>query len=46
MHTKFWYGKLNGKRPLGKPRRGWEDNIRIDLTETVGGRGLNTSGSG
>jgi hypothetical protein len=27
-------GKLEGKRPLGRPRRRWEDNIRIDLRET------------
>jgi hypothetical protein len=26
-------GKLEGKRPLGRPRRGWEDNIRMDLRE-------------
>jgi hypothetical protein len=26
-------GKLEGKRPLGRPRRMWEDNIRMDLTE-------------
>jgi hypothetical protein len=24
-------GKHEGKRPLGKPRRRWEDNIRMDL---------------
>ena len=24
-------GKLEGKRPLGRPRRTWEDNIRMDL---------------
>ena len=24
-------GKPSGKRPLGKPRRRWEDNIRMDL---------------
>ena len=24
---------LTGKRPLGRPRRRWEDNIRIDLEE-------------
>jgi hypothetical protein len=22
---------LEGKRPLGRPRRGWEDNIKMDL---------------
>jgi hypothetical protein len=26
-------GKLEGKRPLWRPRRRWEDNIRMDLQE-------------
>ena len=26
-------GKPEGKRPLGTPRRRWEDNIRMDLQE-------------
>jgi hypothetical protein len=26
-------GKPEGKRPLGRPRRRWEDEIRIDLRE-------------
>jgi hypothetical protein len=26
-------GKPEGKRPLGRPRRRWEANIRIDLRE-------------
>jgi hypothetical protein len=26
-------GKPEGKRPLGTPRRRWEDNIRMDLRE-------------
>ena len=26
-------GKPEGKRPLGKPRRRWEDNIKMDLHE-------------
>ena len=26
-------GKPEGKRPLGRPRRRWEDNIRIDVQE-------------
>jgi hypothetical protein len=30
-------GKPEGKRPLGKPRRRWVDNIRMDLGEM--GRG-------
>ena len=25
--------KLEGKRPLGRPRRRWEDNIKMDLQE-------------
>jgi len=32
-------GKLEGKRPLGRPRRRWEDNIKIDLQE-VGCEGM------
>jgi hypothetical protein len=26
-------GKPEGKRPLGRPRRRWEENIKMDLTE-------------
>jgi hypothetical protein len=26
-------GKPEGRRPLGRPRRKWEDNIRMDLRE-------------
>jgi hypothetical protein len=26
-------GKPEGKRPLGRPRRRWKDNIRMDLQE-------------
>jgi len=29
-------GKPEGKRPLGRPRRRWKDNIKLDLRE-VGG---------
>jgi hypothetical protein len=32
-------GKPEGKRPLGRPRRRWEDNIKMDLYEVGGGRG-------
>ena len=43
-------GKPEGKRPLGRPRHGWENNIRmeggggrgdwmVDLQEVGGGRG-------
>jgi hypothetical protein len=27
-------GKPEGKRPLGRPRRRWVDNIKMDLRET------------
>jgi len=30
-------GKPDGKRPLGRPRRRWEDNIKMDLQEVGGG---------
>ena len=26
-------GKPAGKRPVGRPRRRWEDNIKVDLQE-------------
>ena len=29
-------GKTEGKRPLGRPRRRWEVNIKMDLQEVVG----------
>jgi hypothetical protein len=31
---KVLMGKPERKRPLGRPRRGWEDGIRMDLRET------------
>ena len=36
VHTVL-VGKPEGKRPLGRPRRRWEDNIKMDLQEV--GRG-------
>jgi len=33
---RFLVGKPEGKRPLGRPRRRWEDNIKMNLQE-VGG---------
>jgi hypothetical protein len=35
---KVLVGMPEGKRPLGRPRRGWEDGIRMDLRE-IGLRG-------
>jgi hypothetical protein len=32
-------GKPEGKRPLGRPRRRWEDNIKMDFQEVGGCRG-------
>jgi hypothetical protein len=32
-------GKPEEKRPLGRPRRRWEDNIKLDVQEVRGGRG-------
>ena len=32
-------GKPEGKRPLGRPRRTWEDNIKMDLEEEGGSCG-------
>jgi len=28
-------GKPEGKRPMGRPRRRWEDNIKMDLQEVL-----------
>ena len=33
MHIEFYWGKPEGKRPLGRPRRRWEDFIKMDLRE-------------
>jgi hypothetical protein len=33
MCTKVLVGKPEGKRPLGRPRRRWEDGIRMNLRE-------------
>ena len=39
-------GKPERMRPLGRPRRRWEDNIKMDLHEVGWGHGLDCSGSG
>ena len=38
---KVLVGKPEAKRPLGRPRRRWEDNIKMDLEEV--GRGCGDS---
>jgi hypothetical protein len=35
----IFVGKPEGKRPLGRPRRRWEDNIRMDL-RVIGWEGV------
>ena len=30
---RVWVGKPEGKRALGRPRRRWKDNIKMDLKE-------------
>jgi hypothetical protein len=40
-------GKPEGKRPLGRPRRRWEGNIKMNFQEVGGGSwGLDGVGSG
>jgi len=39
---RFMVGKPEGKRPIGRPRRRWEDDIKTDLQE-VGCGNLNGS---
>jgi hypothetical protein len=34
---RIFVGKPEGKRPLGRPRHRWVDNIKIDLRETAWG---------
>jgi hypothetical protein len=45
----YWVlvGNPEGKRPLGRPRRRWEDGIKTDLREIgLGGYGVDPPGSG
>jgi hypothetical protein len=44
---KISVGKHEGKKLIGRPRRRWEDNIRMELARnSVGNRGLDSSCSG
>jgi hypothetical protein len=44
---KVLVGKPEGKRPLGRPRRRWENGIRMDLREIgLGVCGLDSTVSG
>jgi hypothetical protein len=33
VYTGFFVGKSEVKKPVGRPRRRWEDNIKMDLQE-------------
>ena len=47
VHTRFWWGIPQGKRPLGRTRRRWEENIKMNVQEVgCGGYGLDRAGSG
>jgi hypothetical protein len=38
MYTKVSVGNPEEKRTLLRPRHGWDDNIKLDVTEISGGR--------
>jgi hypothetical protein len=44
--VKGFGGKPEGKRPLVRPRRRWEDGIKMDLMEIGGGDGGDVSPPG
>ena len=33
MHIGVWWGRPEGKRPFGRPRRRWKDNIKVDVKD-------------
>jgi len=39
VFTGFWWGNLREREPLGRTRRRWKDNIKMDLQE-VGCEGM------
>ena len=39
-------GKPEARRPLGRPKPSWEDNIKMDLRKVGWGHGLGRAGSG
>jgi hypothetical protein len=40
MHTGLWWGRPEGKRPFGKPRHRWVDNIEVNIQEVGWEHGL------
>jgi len=43
VHRILW-GETEGKRPLGRRRKSWGDNIKMDLPEVIWRYGLELSG--
>ena len=43
VHTGFGWGNLKGRRPLGRRRRRWEDNIKMGLQKVGWWHGLDRS---
>jgi hypothetical protein len=39
-------GNPEGKKPLGRPRRRWDDNIKLDLKNRMGRCGMDSFASG
>jgi len=33
MYTGVWWGNLRGKKPRGRPRHRWEDNVNMHVQE-------------
>lgn len=33
MHTGYWWGKPEGKNPLGRSRCRWKDSIKMEIQE-------------
>ena len=46
VHTGVSVGKLEGKRPPGRHKRRWEENVKMDIQGVGWGHGLDVSGSG
>ena len=46
VHAKVLVTKPERKKPLGRPRRRSEDNIKMDLQDRMGERSLDSSVSG
>jgi hypothetical protein len=44
--NRIMVGYPEGKRPLGRPRRRWVNNIKMDQRDRMGWYGLDRSGSG